>query len=102
MNNTSETSSRLVLVDDPFVRIELEYTKEQAILHIAEVKVFNKTTLRHMQKLSDELCSFLLLHYDAVCTGADPERKDLERLAPLLGFTKLEGQFSGLNIYMRC
>lgn len=89
-------STRFTLFDTPDYRLELEYTEQFAIFHLAEVHRFTPRVLRRMVDHFIELRTFLLLHYKAVHTAVEHGRDDLHRLTKYIGMKPLyrDGQYT--------
>lgn len=90
---------RFTLIRDDEITLDVEYTDYACILHIHEVKVFNKAVLRRLVELSDNLANWLIPQYGALFTYADKDRRDLIRLARYMKYEDVG--LDGNNIIYR-
>jgi hypothetical protein len=93
-------SDRITICECPEFTIELEYTQEAVIWHTKVAENFNRQSYRKMKAFSEQLESFLSMHYPCLWTAMDPARKDLARLAQHGGF-KFHSHAEGLDIYQK-
>lgn len=91
-------STRFTLFDNSDYRLELEYTEQYAIFHLAEVHRFTPRVLRRMVEHFAELRTFLELHYKAVHTAVPHGRDDLHRICRHIGMRPL-GEDDQYTIY---
>lgn len=94
-------SERVVVADREDYRIELEYNKEFAILHIMHVKNFTRSTYNDMQKALPMFEKFLsTVGYEHLWAGIPMDNNKTQKLATRLGF-KFMMNFDGYSVYRK-
>jgi len=93
------TSKRLTLVEKQDYRIDLEYNKDYAILHLPYVSVFNRKMYQDFLLLIEDILEFMQgLGYDGLWAAVSPEDVRIQKLIDRLGFV-YEGKADGLLVY---
>ena len=91
---------RFTLINDHEITLDIEHTDTACFLHIHTIKVFNKSVLKRLAKLSDDLAEWLVPQYGALYTYADENRRDLQRLAVHMKFMQ-DSKEDNLIVYRR-
>lgn len=90
---------RFTLISDKDLTLDIEYTDFACILHIHEIHGFNRTILRRLVELSDNLADWLIPQYGALFTYAQRDRADLIKLAVHMKYEQFDED--GENIIYR-
>lgn len=84
-------SKRFTLINDEYMTLDIEYTDEATIIHMHEIKKFNKSVLKHIVLLIDNLADWLVPQFGAIFTYAHKDRDDIRRLVHHAGFVEAGG-----------
>ena len=79
--------SRFTLMDNPRFVLDIEYTEELVFLHVHTIRVFNKSVLKELIQVSDNLAELFIPKYGALYTYAKKDRKDLAKLAVYMKYS---------------
>jgi|TARA_R110000851_G_scaffold71838_2_gene159597 hypothetical protein len=94
-----ESSKNFVIYEGLDYEARLEYNREYLILHLPEVKQFNKTTLMSMLIRLDDLNDFRIgLGYLELYCAAPEDNVKINKLAKRVGF-EFFAKEGGLNVY---
>ena len=92
-------SKRMNLVDTDGYTIDLEYTKEFAILHLPRVEKFNRTVyVTALEKIEEFKEFFTTIGYNGIWAATMPEDSQTQKLVRKLGFEEI-GLFEGLQVF---
>ena len=87
---TDIKSKRITLVRHPDYRIDLEYNKEFAIIHLPFVSKFTRDTYLDIKFAAEDAAEFLKDQgYPWAFVGVDPTNKLILKLADRFGFKYL-------------
>lgn len=95
------TSTRLTLVDKENYKVDLEYNKDFAILHLPYVNKMTKEMYLDMKSSLTKFYEFIrVTGYDALWAAISPEDKMTAKLITKLGF-EYTGEAESLHVYRR-
>ena len=92
-------SKSLIIHECEDFSLRLEYTPEEAFIHLPFIKKLNKTIISKLQDRVVELLDFLLdLGYNRLWAVMESENLIIKRLTHLIGFEYVE-DYNGYSIY---
>lgn len=89
----------MTLIDKENYRVDLEYNKDFAILHLPYVSVFTRNLYAEFFIRIEEILEFMEgLGYNGLFAAVDPDDHKIQKLIDRLGF-KYQGKADGLLVY---
>ena len=94
-------SSRITLVSKEKYKVDLEYNKEFAILHLPIVSKFTRDVYLDMTMVMEDIEEFLMtVGYPNIWVAVDPANTTIAKLAKKFKF-EYRGSADGMDVYMK-